>query len=380
MMGLVIVDVHVLEGLAHAGDHPRQVLDVAHLLDLLDLLVEVPEGVLVPGHLLAELAGLLLVELLLRLLHEGNDIAHAQDPVRDAGGMEHVQRLHLLAGGDELDGLADDSLDGQGRAAAGVAVHLGEDDAVEVQAVVEGLRRLHGVLAGHRVHDEQRLRGLDGLVQGGNLVHQLLVHGQAAGGIDDDHAVALGLRLPDGVLRDLDRILLTVLGVHRHADALAEHFQLLDGGRAERVAGREEHLHAALGLDVQGQLAGERGLTGTVQTRDQHDAGIPLHIDVLRLRAHELRELVVHDLDHHLLRLHRRQHVRADGLVLHAVAEVLRHLVAHVRVQQGLADVLYGLRHIDLGDLPFTLQYLERPLQSLAQILKHSLFGFILQR
>ena len=288
--------------------------------------------------------------------------------------MEHVQRLHLLAGGDELDGLADDGLDGQGRAAAGVAVHLGEDDAVEVQAVVEGLRRLHGVLAGHRVHDEQRLRGLDGLVQGGNLVHQLLVHGQAAGGIDDDHAVALGFRLADGVLGDLDRILLAVLGVHRHADALAQHLQLLDGGGTERVAGREEHLHAALGLDVQGQLAGERGLTGTVQTRDQHDAGIPLHVDVLRLRAHELRELVVHDLDHHLLRLHRRQHVRADGLVLHAVAEVLRHLVAHVRVQQGLADVLDGLRHIDFGDLSFTLQYLERPLQSLAQILKHNVY------
>ena len=217
-------------------------------------------------------------------------------------------------------------------------------------------------------------------MQGGNLVHQLLVHGQAAGGIDNHHAVALGFRFPDGILGDLDRILLAVLGVHRHADALAQHFQLLDGGGPERVARREEHLHAALGLDMQGQLAGERRLTGTVQTRDQHDAGIPFHVDILRLRAHEVRELVVHDLDHHLLRLHRRQYVRADGLVLHAVAEVLRHLVAHVRVQQRLADVLDGLRHIDLGDLPFTLQDLERPLQSLAQILKHSRFGFIMQR
>ena len=216
-------------------------------------------------------------------------------------------------------------------------------------------------------------------MQGGDFVHQLLVHGQTAGGIHDHHAVAFGLRLRDGGLGDLDRILLAVLSVHRHADALAQHFQLLDGGGAESVAGREEHLHALLGLDMKGQLAGERGLTGTVQTRDQHDAGIPLHVDILRLRAHELRELVVHDLDHHLLRLHRRQHVRADGLVLHAVAEVLRHLVAHVRVQQRLADVLDGLRHIDLGDLPFTLQDLERPLQSLAQILKHSRFGFIMQ-
>ena len=285
--------------------------------------------------------------------------------------MEHVQRLHLLAGGDELDGLADDGLDGQGRTAAGVAVHLGEDDAVEVQAVVEGLGGLHGVLTGHRIHDEERLRRMDGFVQGGDLVHQLLVHREAAGGIDNHDAVAFGLGLGDGGLRDLDGILLPFLGIDGHLDAFTQHLQLLDGGGTERIAGGEEDLHALLGLDVQGQLAGEGGLTGTVQTGDQDHARIALHIDILRLRAHEIRQLVVHDLDHHLLRLHGREDVRADGLVLHAVAEVLGHLVADVRIQQRLADVLDGLRHIDLGDLPFTLQYLERPFQSLAQTFKH---------
>ena len=133
----VVGDVDVLDGLADSRDHRGEVLDVAHLLDLLDLLVEVPEGEFVLGELLLELAGLLLVELLLRLLHEGDDIAHAEDAVGDAVRVEDVERLHLFAGGDELDGLADDGLDGKGRTAAGVAVHLGEDHAVEVEPLVK---------------------------------------------------------------------------------------------------------------------------------------------------------------------------------------------------------------------------------------------------
>src|SRR3712207_7348388 len=46
---------------------------------------------------------------------------------------------------------------------AGVAVELGEHDPAEADAVPEGLGRGHGVLADHRVDDEQRLVGLDGV-------------------------------------------------------------------------------------------------------------------------------------------------------------------------------------------------------------------------
>jgi hypothetical protein len=51
--------------------------------------------------------------------------------------VEEVEVLELLAGGGEGDGLADDLLDRQGGAAAGVAVELGEDDAVEGEGLVE---------------------------------------------------------------------------------------------------------------------------------------------------------------------------------------------------------------------------------------------------
>ncbi len=107
----IIVDVHVLDGLAHARYHGSQVLDVAHLLDLLDLVVEVHESELVLGKLLLQLAGLLLIILLLGLLHEGYHIAHAEDSVGDTVRVEDIEGLRLLARAHELDRLADHSLD-----------------------------------------------------------------------------------------------------------------------------------------------------------------------------------------------------------------------------------------------------------------------------
>ena len=71
--------------------------------------------------------------------------------------MEDIQCIHLLAHPDELDRLIDDGTDGEGSTTAGVPVKLGEDDAVEVKTLVEGLSRIHSILTRHRVNDEERL-------------------------------------------------------------------------------------------------------------------------------------------------------------------------------------------------------------------------------
>ena len=74
----------------------------------------------------------------------------------------------------------------RGGAAAGVAVELGQDDAVEVDLAVEGLGGVDGVLAGHGVDDQQHVVRLDGVADVDELGHQLLVDVQPAGGVDDD--------------------------------------------------------------------------------------------------------------------------------------------------------------------------------------------------
>ena len=97
-------------------------------------------------------------------------------------------------------------------AAAGVAVELGQHDAVEADAVEERLRGGDGVLADHRVDDEQDLVGLHGVADVGGLLHQLGVDAEPAGGVDDDDVVHLLLGVLDRVARAT---------AHRVADAVA---------------------------------------------------------------------------------------------------------------------------------------------------------------
>ena len=85
--------------------------------------------------------GLLVVERLLGLLDQGEHVAHAEDARGHPLGVEDVEVVELLAVGREHHRLAGDRRDRQGRAAAGVAVELGEHDAVEADPLAERLAR-----------------------------------------------------------------------------------------------------------------------------------------------------------------------------------------------------------------------------------------------
>ncbi len=135
-------------------------MHAAHAADLLhlgELVAQVVEVELALAHLLDGAQGLLLVDGLGRLLDQRDDVAHAEDAAGDALRMELLQRVDLLAGADELDRLAGDGAHRQRRAAAAVAVHAGQHDAGDAEALVEGARRVDRVLAGQRVGDEQHL-------------------------------------------------------------------------------------------------------------------------------------------------------------------------------------------------------------------------------
>ena len=164
--------VDVVGGLLHAGEgadggeHLEDGLHAAHLLDLTELVAEVFEGEAVAGEgLFGELLGLAAVELFFGALEEGGDVAHAHDAADDAVGVEGLEGVGLFAGAEELDGRAGDVADGEGGAAAGVAVHLGEDGAGDGEAVVEGLGGVDGVLAGHGVGDEEDFGGVEELFE-----------------------------------------------------------------------------------------------------------------------------------------------------------------------------------------------------------------------
>jgi hypothetical protein len=56
--------------------------------------------------------------------------------------VEVFQRVHLFAGAEQLDRLAGDGAHGQRGAAAAVAVHAGQHEAGDADALVEALARL----------------------------------------------------------------------------------------------------------------------------------------------------------------------------------------------------------------------------------------------
>src|SRR5690606_37470292 len=172
---------------------------------------------------------LLRVDDLLEVLDQADDVAHAEDARRETLGPELLELVERLAHAEELDRLAGDLLDRQRSATTRVAVELRHDHAVDVEALVERVGDVHLVLTGHRVEDEEDVRGRDRLVDVVELLHQGLVDRESAGGVEDDDVAALLHRRVDRLATDRDRIL-ALGGVDRCAELAAERLQLLDGG------------------------------------------------------------------------------------------------------------------------------------------------------
>ena len=121
--------------------------------------------------------------------------------------MEGLEPVELLAGAGELDRLAGDRAHRQRRAAAGVAVDPGEDDAGQRHLLGEALGDVDRVLAGQRIDDEQDLVGLGDLGDRLHLVHQRLVDVEPAGGVEQEDVIALQLRRLERAAGDVDRLL-----------------------------------------------------------------------------------------------------------------------------------------------------------------------------
>ena len=71
-------------------------------------------------------------------LDQADDVAHAEHLADDPFGVERLELVELFALADELDRHARDLPHRQRRAAAGIAVELGHDHAVEFERLVEG--------------------------------------------------------------------------------------------------------------------------------------------------------------------------------------------------------------------------------------------------
>ena len=144
-------------------------------------------------------------------------------------------------------------------------------------------------MTGSGVQHQQRFPGgvgaltVDDLAQLAQLVHQVLLIVQPAGGIHQHHIHAPRLGSLQRIKQHRTGIGALVLTHNVHTGALGPDLQLVGGGGAEGIAGAQQHLLALL-AELMGHLADGGGLAHAVDADEQHHGG--LGADVQRHVVH----------------------------------------------------------------------------------------------
>ena len=176
------------------------------------------------------------------LFDEADDVAHAQNPRRHALGMKRLELVELFADAGELDRLAGDGLHAQRRAAARVAVELGENGAGDVQRLVKMRGDVDGFLAGRGVEHEQNFLRLHEVAQAHQFLHERLVNLQTPGGVENQNVALICFREIQRLAGDFQNVRLAAFHKNRRVNLFAERFQLIHRRRTVNIRRHEQRL------------------------------------------------------------------------------------------------------------------------------------------
>ena len=249
--------------------------------------------------------------------------------------------------------------DGDENTAAGRAVELGHDEAVDARHIAEDVDLIHGVLTRRRVERLEHRMGCVGLALLEDaddlfeLGHQFGLVLKTARRVDDENVRAVPDRRVIGVEGEPRRIGADRPGDDLRARALAPDLQLFDRRRAERVAGRHRDRKPGAG-EFRGKFADGRRLAGTVDADDQDDMRGLFQIE-FELQRDRIERLL------YLLGQHALHLGAGDFLAIATLGEAIGDAHRRLDAQIGLdEDVLEILKHLlveaalgeDRGDLP----------------------------
>lgn len=256
-----------------AGDEAHEAFHVAEFLDHFHLVEEVGEVEAAFLHAFHGAHGVVFADFVGDLFDHSDDIAHAEDAVGHAFGVEFGELVEFFAFADEFDGFAGDGAHGECGAAAGVAVEFGEDDAGDADGVVEVLGDGDGLLSGGGVGDEECFLGFEEVVEAFEFGDEAFVDFLAAGGVEEEDGALLGFGPDEGFLGDFEDVgFAGGGGVAGDVDLFREGGELVDGGGAVEVAGDEEGA-AAFFFEAACEFGGGGGFTGAVEAADEDSGG-----------------------------------------------------------------------------------------------------------
>ena len=271
-------------------------------------------------------------------------------------------RVVFFADADELDRRAGDFADGKRRAAAGVAVELGEDHARDTQPLVEFPRGAHGVLPDHGVGDEQHFgwgsvrasASESSFINSSSMCRRPAVSTRIT-----SQAASLASRTaPRTISRGL---LVPVPGQQRSARGLGDLRELLARGGAVDVRGNHDWPVAVLGEPF-AHFAGGGGLAGALQSDDQPDrrrAGRELR---LGFAAEQFGQFIANDFDDLLIGRKLEHYFRADGFGFDVLDQLVDDGEVDVAIEHGLADLAQCGFEVLVGEFPLAAEIFENAL------------------
>jgi len=181
-------------------------------------------------------------------------------------------------------------------------------------------------------------------------------------------------RVFDTTTGNVDRITDTVAGFGcEDVDLrLTTHdLQLRDSVGALEVT-RDEQRGVALVLEPAAELAGERGLAGTLEPGQQdHRRWRLRQSEATRLPTEDAHELFVHDLDDLLRRVQGLADLRTLGALLDRRDEVLDDRQRDVGFEQGDPDLPRGRIDVVVGQAPLAAQRGEDRLEPVGERVEH---------
>src|SRR5262249_45915345 len=255
---------------AHLGEHVHDLLERAHFANLSQLITEIFERKFGFAELALELHCGFFVNGLFGALDERKNVAHPENAGNDALGIEAFERIVFFAEADELDRRAADFADGKSSAAAGIAIEFRENDAGEAETFVKFSGGANGVLADHRVGDEENFARLQLLFEHGEFVHKLVVDVEAPGGVHDDYVAGGKLCFLDRTANNFEWLVGAGSRPDRGANCFGELGKLFASRRAVNV-GRNDKRTVAVQREPFGKFAGGGGLTGALKADDHPD-------------------------------------------------------------------------------------------------------------
>ena len=265
-----LAEIGVFYGAPAAGQHLDDALERAEFFDLSQLVEKILKGEVTLLHSLLEFEGGLLVDHLGGFFDKAHHVAHAEDARRHPVGVERLELVELFTGAGKLDRLACNFAEAESRAAACVAVELGQDRAGDAQRLVKMRSDADRLLPRGSVEHEQNFARLNPVAKPDEFLHHCIIDLQPAGGVENDHVDAVRLGLGHRAVGDLEHVLLAAHQETWQTELLGQGFELIHRGGAVNIRANEQRFAILVGEQA-GEFSAGGGFAGAVQAA-HHEA------------------------------------------------------------------------------------------------------------